>query len=651
MPHQMASETEKLIIVATMMPHVGGVSHVRIANPLRALAGERGISVEIVTGTAFPDLPPGAAGICILHRAILAGEPGLAIIRQLLAKNYVIVADFDDNPDVFPVMRGRDVFAFRGVHAVQTSTAPLADILRLRNPEIAVFPNTIVALPEIANFINPARRTMFFGALNRSLDWGPMLPALNAAAASTGERLHFSIVHDRHLFDALDTPHKTFVPTCDYATYLRLLGQSEISFMPLADTAFNRAKSDLKFIEAAACRVAALASSVVYSGTIEDTRTGLLFRTPEELLQRLVWLAVNPGAMVLGDAARVWVAKHRVLADQTQARLAWYRSLLHRHAELSRDLLGRVPELMETRSEFVAPPELQDSSFDAGTTTGAPNTAALSAIVSLASPELAPLFWRPQRIGVASAWYGHIPFAHWVIGATRPRLLVELGSHAGVSYSAFCDAVRREALPTRCFAVDTWQGDGHAGFYGEDIFTDFRHFHDARYSAFSRMLRCTFNQALPHFADGSVDLLHIDGRHGYEDVLEDFTDWAPKLSPRAVVLFHDTVERERDFGVWRLWKELRQRYPGFEFQHEHGLGLLAVGPDMAPAIATLCGMAEPEPAGTVRERFAALGERWQLLALVQAQRREIENLVVLSHRSQARHEADQVLIHEPRGTA
>ena len=106
---------------------------------------------------------------------------------------------------------------------------------------------------------------MFFGALNREQDWSPFMPTINAVAAMAGERLKFQVVHDQSFFDALETPHKTFTPTCDYETYLRILGGSDISFMPLADTPFNRAKSDLKFIEAAACRVAALASSVVYS--------------------------------------------------------------------------------------------------------------------------------------------------------------------------------------------------------------------------------------------------------------------------------------------------------------------------------------------------------------------------------------------------
>lgn len=221
-----------------------------------------------------------------------------------------------------------------------------------------------------------------------------------------------------------------------------------------------------------------------------------------------------------------------------------------------------------------------------------------------------PLFWRPTRLGVDSAWYGHIPFAHWVVAAARPRSLVELGSHAGVSYSAFCEAVLRARLDTRCFAVDTWRGDEHAGFYGEDIYQDLASFHDARYGAFSQLLRCTFDEALPYVPDGSVDLLHIDGRHAYEDVRHDFDSWLPKLSARAVVLFHDTNVRERGFGVWRLWAELTATRPHFEFLHEHGLGVLVVGTDPPAALAGLCGLTDALDIGRVRERFAQLGERW-----------------------------------------
>ncbi len=227
----------------------------------------------------------------------------------------------------------------------------------------------------------------------------------------------------------------------------------------------------------------------------------------------------------------------------------------------------------------------------------------------LTAEALAPLFWRPSRLGVDSAWFGHVPFAHWVVGQHRPSSIVELGAHNGVSYAAFCEAVLRERLDTRALAVDTWQGDEHAGFYGDDVYADLQIFHDQRYAGFSTLLRTTFDDASTRVLDGSVDLLHIDGRHRYEDVAHDFATWLPKMSGRGVVLFHDTNVREHDFGVYRLWAELCRTYPSFEFLHGHGLGVLAVG-EAAGALAELCALQDPHQVNTVRERFALLGERW-----------------------------------------
>ena len=223
--------------------------------------------------------------------------------------------------------------------------------------------------------------------------------------------------------------------------------------------------------------------------------------------------------------------------------------------------------------------------------------------------------------GVLSAWYGHVPFAYWIVSALRPRRFVELGTHNGVSYAAFCDAVLRADLDTQCFAIDTWQGDAHAGYYGEDVYNDLRTFHDPRYAAFSELIRSTFDQALDYFQDGSIDLLHIDGCHSYEAVCHDFNNWRAKLSTRAVVLFHDTNVRERNFGVWKLWSELKIKYPNFEFMHEHGLGVLAFGSDVPEVVLKLCNLSSPSDIAVIRNRFAFSGRSCILEAMhVQAQR-------------------------------
>ncbi|MGI4748938.1 MAG: glycosyltransferase [Janthinobacterium lividum] len=239
--------------------------------------------------------------------------------------------------------------------------------------------------------------------------------------------------------------------------------------------------------------------------------------------------------------------------------------------------------------------------------------AAPNAILRLLDPALDPLFARPTRLGVDSAWYGHLPFAAWAVRALQPALLVELGTHAGVSYSGFCESVIASGLPTRCFAVDGWTGDEHAGFYDETVLSDLRAFHDARYGTFSRLLQMRFDEAVSRFADGSIDLLHIDGRHHFDDVAHDYRSWLPKLSPQAIVLFHDTNVRERDFGVWRFWSEVSASSPSFEFLHGHGLGVLAPGSEPPAAFDALFALgANPAATARLRDRFALLGERWEV---------------------------------------
>jgi glycosyltransferase involved in cell wall biosynthesis len=172
------------------------------------------------------------------------------------------------------------------------------------------------------------------------------MAAINAAASVLGARLHIQVVHDQQFFDALETPHKSFTPTCDYPTYTGLLSRSEISFMPLRDTPFNRAKSDLKFIEAAACRVVSLASPVLYEESIEDGVTGLIFRSESDLYEKIIRLATTPSLGIsIGDAARRLIAETRMDAYGVAERLRWYRSLLERREELTRALLERVPGL------------------------------------------------------------------------------------------------------------------------------------------------------------------------------------------------------------------------------------------------------------------------------------------------------------------
>jgi hypothetical protein len=226
-----------------------------------------------------------------------------------------------------------------------------------------------------------------------------------------------------------------------------------------------------------------------------------------------------------------------------------------------------------------------------------------------------PVCLSPPRRLTHSQWMEHVPFAMALVDMVRPAVLVELGTQTGVSYCGFCQAVAQLGLPCRAYAVDTWKGDPHSGFNGPEMLTELKAFHDPLFGAFSRLVCSTFDEALGNFPDGSIDLLHIDGYHTYDAVRHDFDSWLPKVSDRGVVLFHDINVRERDFGVWRLWEEVRLRYRSFAFAHQHGLGVLLVGGRCPDALAPLLD-AGAEDAARIRDFFFHLGRqltlRWHI---------------------------------------
>ncbi len=224
-----------------------------------------------------------------------------------------------------------------------------------------------------------------------------------------------------------------------------------------------------------------------------------------------------------------------------------------------------------------------------------------------------------------TAWGEHIPFAMYLISALRPRVLVELGAYRGVSYCAFCQAVKSLKIETKCYAVDTWKGDEHAGILEQGVLAKLRGHHDPLYADFSRLVQSTFDEALEHFADNSIDLLHIDGFHTYEAVKHDFETWLPKISKCGIILFHDINVRERGFGVWKFWSELTEKYRNFTFLHGHGLGVLAVGDEIPEDLQNLFAASEKETI-LIRDFFHQYGSRISAIREFHSQKEYIEYL-------------------------
>jgi len=172
-------------------------------------------------------------------------------------------------------------------------------------------------------------------------------------------------------------------------------------------------------------------------------------------------------------------------------------------------------------------------------------------------------------------WEGHRDFAYDLLQFVRPERLVELGSQYGCSLFSFCQAVRDFKLNTEINAVDMWSGDIGAEITGEEVYALVQKTAATYYPEVNlHLFQMCFDDARPNFADNSIDILHIDGGHTFEDVEHDFTTWLPKLKENGIVLFHD-VYSPIDQGSCDHWEKTKKEYDCyFDFTHSCGLGIL-----------------------------------------------------------------------------
>jgi len=214
-------------------------------------------------------------------------------------------------------------------------------------------------------------------------------------------------------------------------------------------------------------------------------------------------------------------------------------------------------------------------------------------------------FWTPCHLARSSRWLGHIPFAFWVVDAARPRLIVELGNGPANAYLALCQAIETAGTGSRCFAVRP----------RDEILDendDFRHLGEVErlhFSDFSSPIRMSLDESLPVFEDGSIDLLHLTGRHTREGARHAFLSWSPKMSDRGIILLDGTNHYRDDHAFPRLFREVGIRYPSFEFLHDEGLGIVGVGERLpADVEAFLRSSRSRSQVDEVRKSYARLGQ-------------------------------------------
>ena len=136
------------------------------------------------------------------------------------------------------------------------------------------------------------------------------------------------------------------------------------------------------------------------------------------------------------------------------------------------------------------------------------------------------------RYTAPSSWWQHVPTAHWLVWRLKPKYIVELGSHYGVSLFSFCEAAEKYSVNTYIYAIDTWEGDEQAGMYDNSVYEKVSEHSNKYHNKRCCLLRKDFSEAVSYFSDNTIDIIHIDGLHTYEAVKKDFTGVGVQISER-----------------------------------------------------------------------------------------------------------------------
>ncbi len=213
-----------------------------------------------------------------------------------------------------PEVRQNLVDNIKAADLVTVSTEPLGDVVRRWNPNVVVLPNTIPnELLEWRHGRYLDRFTLGWqGSPTHDGDWKQCSNPVERwfrTAVKAGNPVEF------HTIGALPAgfpgihPHRHTEWKDAMREYYRVIDW-DVALAPLRPSVFNRSKSDIRVLEAAAMGIPVIASDVVaYRDSVVHEQTGYLVKQPGDWGRFLTELAHEPEMrMAMEQNARVWAA-------------------------------------------------------------------------------------------------------------------------------------------------------------------------------------------------------------------------------------------------------------------------------------------------------------------------------------------------------
>jgi len=242
--------------------------------------------------------------------------------------------------------------------AVQYSVPELERLYGWLNPRGRVFLNQVVAPPPLRVANAGAGVSIGWGGSAGHLeDMAEVAPALMAFVATKPGVTLCLMCSDKiwSLFDALPSDRKRRTPTGSIEDYYRFVAELDIGIAPNRDAGFNRARSDVKFLEYAGWGAVPVVQRLApYLGSVRHGENGFLFDSTAgliSLLERLVGDAAER-QRVRGQA-HAYVQRERLQAQHAVERLAFYEQLMPEPA-IGADAAGLFAELASLEGAEVA---------------------------------------------------------------------------------------------------------------------------------------------------------------------------------------------------------------------------------------------------------------------------------------------------------
>ena len=263
-----------------------------------------------------------------------------SLIRRVQAAGAKLVYQMDDD---LPTLLGADEETARrrqiagvflaGADGVIVSTAALRARYAGQNSRIRIAPNALderlLACREISQPAGGPIRLGYMGTLTHDEDLALLLPALHRLHESAQAGLELQIIGGLARRESAarfaQSPFPvTFLapPVVEYPQFLPWFTANvtwDIALAPLRDTPFNRAKSDIKFLDYAALGAAGIYSHLpVYAETVRHGETGLLAANDAQSWAAAIQTLIEqPDLRVeLAANARRYLFRERILAHR-----------------------------------------------------------------------------------------------------------------------------------------------------------------------------------------------------------------------------------------------------------------------------------------------------------------------------------------------